>query len=331
MSGAAEHQNPSATGYPLAYPLASKPSAISPLADRPNAPIGAGNSGAPRGTTASASRPTGLRISAPGIDVIADQLSDRDHAILRSVQQHRFLTVHQIRALHFANLAPTSGRRTAKRVLARLRALRVLGSLRQRVGGVRAGSQGLVHFVDVAGDRILRNRSGREARRMHEPSARFVSHRLAVADAHIALITADRRGELELADSAVEPATWRTFTGIGAARRTLKPDLYTETATADEWVHAWFIEVDLGTEHIPTLLTKCREYEAYRHTGIEQDRHGAFPLVVWSITHPDPAKAERRRQALAAAIAADPRLTNALFRIVAPESVLALIQAGGSV
>ena len=227
--------------------------------------------------------------------------------------------MRQIQALHFANLASTSARRTTKRVVARLRALRVLGSLKQRVGGVRAGSHGLVHFVDVAGDRILRNRSGREARRIYEPSARFLNHRLAIADAHIALIIADRGGEIDLVESAVEPAAWRTFTAIGATRRTLKPDLYAETATADDLVHAWFIEIDLGTEHIPTLLTKCREYEAYRQTGIEQDRHGSFPLVVWSITHPDPAKAERRRQALASAITADPALTSALFRIVAPE------------
>jgi hypothetical protein len=158
---------------------------------------------------------------------------------------------------------------------------------------------------------------------------RFLNHRLAVADAHVSLIEADREARIDLADSAVEPATWRRFTGLGAARRTLKPDLYAETATDDELVRAWFIEVDLGTESIPTLITKSREYETYRQTGIEQDRHGAFPLVIWSLTHPDPAKAERRRQALKEAIAADARLPSALFRIVAPNSVLPLIQNGG--
>jgi hypothetical protein len=153
---------------------------------------------------------------------------------------------------------------------------------------------------------------------------------LAIADTHIALIDADRNGDFELVEGAVEPAAWRTFTGIGAARRILKPDLYAETATDDDLVHAWFIEVDLGTESIPTLLAKCREYEAYRQTGNEQDRHGAFPLVVWSIAHPDPATAERRRTALVNAIAIDRSLTIALFRIVAPEGVLPLIQNGGA-
>jgi hypothetical protein len=330
MNRVANQQGPSSSDYPLAYPLASNPSVTPPLVNRRNPTIGEGNSGAPQGTTTPAIRPTNRRISTPGIDAIANQLSDRDHAILRSVQDHRFLTVNQIRALHFAKLAPTSARRTAKRVVARLRSLRVLGTLEQRVGGVRAGSDGLVHFVDIVGDRILRNRSGREARRQHEPSARFVNHRLAIADTHIALMTADRNGDFELVDSAVEPAAWRRFMGVGATRRILKPDLYAETATQDELVHAWFIEVDLGTEHIPTLLTKCREYEAYRQTGIEQDRHGSFPIVVWSLTHPDPATAERRRHALNDAIATDRNLPNALFRIVPPEGLLPLLHDGGA-
>lgn len=316
--------------YPLGYPLASDSVEDTPLADGGNRPTGLGNSGAPRGTTAPVNTSARQRISATGIDVIADQLTDRDHAILRSVNDHRFLTVQQIQALHFANLAPTSARRTTKRVLARLRSLRVLGALVQTIGGARAGSQGLVHYVDAVGDRILRGRSGRDARRTYEPSARFVKHRLAIADAHIALIEADRNNAIELVGSAVEPATWRTYIGLGSARRTLKPDLFAETATDDDLVHAWFIEIDLGTEHIPTLLAKCREYEAYRQTGIEQDRYGGFPLIIWSMSHPDPANAARRREALIKAITADPRLPNALFRVINPAGLLAVIQKGGA-
>jgi Replication-relaxation len=312
----------------LASHLGPNPDGTSPLADAQNRSTGMGNSGAPQGTTTPTRRSPGHRISATGIDAIADQLTERDYAILRSVHEHRFLTVQQIRSLHFADLAATSHRRTTQ-VLSRLRDSRVLGALSQRVGGTHGGSHGLIHYVDAVGDRILRNRSGREARQIYEPSVRFVNHRLAVADAHVSLIEANRQARIDLADSAVEPATWRTFNGLGAARRTLKPDLYAETATADELVRAWFIEIDLGTEHIPTLLTKCREYAAYRQTGIEQDRHGAFPLVIWSLTHPEPAKAERRRQALAEAIAAERTLPSALFRIVAREGVLPLIQNGG--
>ncbi|MDM2124352.1 replication-relaxation family protein [Mycobacteroides abscessus] len=264
------------------------------------------------------------------MDSIASRLSDRDRRILRSVDEHQFLAVQHIETLHFDSVVPQARSRIARRVLARLRGLRVLDTLDRRIGGVRAGSQGLIYHVGVAGDRLIDHRTRRSGRLRYEPSARFLAHRLAVADAHVGLVEADRARQFELADSAVEPAAWRSFTGLGAARRTLKPDLFAETATNEDLVRAWFIEVDLGTEHIPTLLAKCREYEAYRQTGIEQDRHGAFPLVVWSMTHPDPAKAERRRAALADAIAAERRLPSALFRIVAPEELLPLIGNGGA-
>ncbi|MBB4853379.1 hypothetical protein HNP40_000745 [Mycobacteroides chelonae] len=266
------------------------------------------------------------------MEKIRQRLSDRDTAILRSISEHRFLTTRQIEALHFADNAVISAPRIARRVLARLRDLRLLGTLDRRVGGIDAGSQGLVYYIDVVGDRLLHDRSGRLSHRPHEPSERFVRHTLAIADTHSALITANRYGDIELTDSAVEPATWRRFTGLGGARRILKPDLYAETATADgdDLVHAWFLEVDLGTESIPTLLSKCRDYEEYRRSGIEQDRHGSFPQVIWQLTHRDPAKSQRRRHALTEAIAADPTLPSSLFRIVAPAALLSLIQAGGA-
>lgn len=324
------HQpNGAGQGGPIAGPIASTEPSASPLADRQSRRIPSGNCGAPRGTTAPPTPSSDGRISSTAIDVINDRLSDRDRLILRSVDDHQFLTARHIEALHFDAIAPDARSRITRRSLTRLRGLRVLDTLDRRIGGIRAGSQGLIYHTGVAGDRLIDHRTRRSGRLRYEPSARFLNHRLAVADAHVALIEADRQARIDLIDSAVEPATWRTHTGMGAARRTLKPDLYAETATTDDLVRAWFIEIDLGTEHIPTLLTKCREYAAYRQTGIEQDRHGSFPVVIWSLTHPDPAKAERRRRSLIAAIAADRILPSALFRIVTPEGVLPLVQNGG--
>jgi len=314
---------------PVAGPAASTTRAASTPVDGHSPAVPSGNSGAPQGTTAPASRIPDQRISASAIDVINRHLTDRDRAILRSVDEHQFLTVHHIETLHFDSIAPAARSRITRRVLARLRGLRVLDVLDRRIGGIRSGSQGLIYHVGVSGDRLLERPVRRGARLRYEPSVRFLAHRLAVADTHVALTVAYRESSIELIDSAVEPATWRTYTGIGAARRILKPDLFAEIATSDGLVRAWFIEIDLGTEHIPTLLAKCREYEAYRQTGIEQERHGAFPVVIWSLAHGDPAKAERRRQVFAEAIARDPRLPTALFRVVAPERVLPLIQSGG--
>ncbi|MFV3114241.1 replication-relaxation family protein [Gordonia amicalis] len=249
------------------------------------------------------------------------------------MDEHQFLTTRQIEILHFAAIAPAARDRIARRVLARLRGLRVLDTLERRIGGTRAGSRGFIHHVGVAGDRLFDRPTRRSARLRYEPTTRFVDHRLAVADTHLRLLTAARNGTLELVDHTVEPGSWRRYAGLGSARRTLKPDLFAETATSDASgeVRAWFIEIDLGSEHIPTLLTKCREYEAYRQTGVEQDQHGGFPLVIWSMTAATPERAARRRRDLADAIAADRRLPSALFRIVAPDELLTLIEQGGTI
>lgn len=324
------HQpNSSEQSGPVAGPIASSTPSASPLADRQSGSEVLANHGAPRGTITSTPRRQRRHVTTSVVNDIADRISARDMAVLLSIEQHQFLATRHIEALHFTDIATSARSRVTRRNLARLRDLRVIAALDRKLGGARAGSEGLTYFVDVVGDRILHERPGQRARQTHEPSARFLKHRLAIADAHITLIQADRNRQIELVESAVEPTAWRVFTGIGAARRVLKPDLYAETATEDDFVHAWFIEVDLGTESIPTLLAKCREYEAYRQTGIEQDRHGSFPIVIWSLTHRDPAKAERRLQALTDAIAIDRNLPNALFRIVRPEGLLSLIRTGG--
>lgn len=324
MNGDKHTQHPDVAAYPLAHPPASTTEPPLTSTDHVDS---APNNGAHTGTIG-AGRRRQPRLEQRHLDAIAGSLSSRDWSIIRLIAEHHFITVRQVESLCFSQHAPTSGSRIARRTLARLRGQRLLGTLRQRVGGQRSGSDGLVHYVNAPGLRLLGAPSGRSGG-FTEPSERFLAHRLAITDARIALIEADRTGAIELIGSAVEPAAWRRYVGIGAARRILKPDLAAETAAGD-WVHAWFIEIDLGTESIPTLLTKCRQYEAYRQTGIEQDQHGSFPVVIWSMTHRDPATAKRRRDALAAAIAADRSLPAVLFRIVAPDELVALIQQGGA-
>lgn len=312
--------------HPIAHPVASTNPDPSPLASAISSRIGAANDGAHTGTTPPA---RSRRNRAADVAAIDARLSDRDRAILQSVAAHQFLTGQQLTALHFHDHTPTSGPRIARRVLARLRELRVLGALERRVGGVYAGSSGLVHYVDVVGDQLLRGRSGRTARRSREPSARFLAHRLAVADTHLTLLAAERSHQLEVIDCAVEPASWRRYVGAGSATVTLKSDLYAETGAGEDLVHAWFIEVDRGTESLPTLLRKCRDYEAYRRSGVEQDRTGGFPVVIWSVAHRNPEKAETRRQNLRDALATDRSLPPQLFRVIAPQQLIPLLQTGG--
>jgi hypothetical protein len=46
-----------------------------------------------------------------------------------------------------------------------------------------------------------------------------------------------------------------------------------------------FVEVDLGTESVPTLAAKAKVYLAYWRSGQEQATNGVFPMVVWLTTN----------------------------------------------
>ncbi|MDO3645662.1 replication-relaxation family protein [Nocardia mangyaensis] len=263
---------------------------------------------------------------------LSKQLSDRDWAILRSVAEHGYLTMSHIHVLHFGQMPTASGLRTAQRVLARLRRDRVLASLKQRIGGHQSGSNATIHYVDEIGDRLLRHASHRQTRRpFREPTERFLDHQLSIADAHVTLVQAERERQLELLRCDIEPTSWRSYVGVGGARLTLKPDLYAETATSpdSDYVDAAFVEIDKGTESIPTLIRKCREYEAYRRQGIEQEAaDGAFPTVIWSMTAATAPKAERRRIALRDAIATDRHLPDRLFQVITPHELIPAMQKG---
>ncbi|WP_181435153.1 replication-relaxation family protein [Curtobacterium sp. MCBD17_019] len=238
--------------------------------------------------------------------------------MLEHVAAHRYLTTRQLEALVFTgHTSEDSAARTARRVLARLGRSGLLASLERRVGGVRAGSSANVWQLTSASARLLRS-DGLNFRRI-APSPRFLRHCLAVGDVHVvlrSLATETRRVRV-----AVEPESWRTFLGPGGERRTLEPDLAAliETPAYEE---RWFLEVDLGTESLPTLLRKCDVYEAYRATGAEQEAHGSFPLVWWILT--DSTRAARLRDAVRRA----PRLTPGLFVIVTVNALTgALVEA----
>ena len=241
-----------------------------------------------------------------------DALSERDIALISSLERFRLLSSTQIRRLHFD---PTHTRlltatRSTQRVLGRLEAEGMVSRLQQRVGGHGGGSSSLIWQLGPTGEALLRQRAGGGKRRRYvEPSGMFTRHTLAVADIAIAVIEGTRAGRAELIRLDTEPACWRrylTSTGIAAW---VKPDLHVVTAQADFEDHA-FIEVDLGTEHRPQLLAKARAFQRYRTTQTYQDAHGVFPLVIWAV--PD----QIRLAFLDKTLAADKTLDPGLFRVI---------------
>ncbi len=223
------------------------------------------------------------------LDRLASRLSDRDNAVVRSLAAYRFLSATQIERLHFPVDAhtPLGAVRASRRSLERLTRHRVLRRLERRIGGVRAGSAGFVYCLGAAGVRLVN--AGRRRAVAREPSTAFLAHSLAVADVVVTITEATRASSLELLDVQVEPACWRRFYGMGGATELLKPDLYVVLGLGDIEQH-WFVEVDLASEHRPTLERKVGQYERYWRSGREQERLGVFPGVAWLV--PSAARAE---------------------------------------
>jgi hypothetical protein len=93
-----------------------------------------------------------------------------------------------------------------------------------------------------------------------------------------------------------------------SGRLTLRPDLFVSLGVGD-FERRFFVEIDRGTEHLPALLRKCRGYETYYRSGVEQAKHDVFPRVCWVM--PDEKRASRLREALGK----NPRLTAELFTV----------------
>ena len=265
------------------------------------------------------------RVSRRQLDQLARDLSERDRAILSSLADYGLLQTGHLQRLHFRDHASeVAAARICRRVLKRLSDARLIEPIERRIGGIRAGSAGTVWRLGPAGDRLLRagDPEARRARR-REPSLRFLEHRLLVADVAVELTTLAIAAVIDLLQLHPEPRSWRTYGGLHGAREVLKPDLFAVTAVGDYEDH-WFIEVDRGTESLPTLLKQCRQYETYRRTGREQDDSGVFPRVLWLV--PD----GRRCGRLEAALQYERDLNHRLFRVAVYHELRAVISGGAS-
>jgi hypothetical protein len=113
---------------------------------------------------------------------------------------------------------------------------------------------------------------------------------LAVSGLYVALTERHRAlPDVELLSFNSEPACWRWFTGTGGELVVLKPDAAVQVGIGDLALST-FVEIDLGTESLPTIQKKCERYIAYWCSGVEQQRtktadapRGVFPLVVWLV------------------------------------------------
>lgn len=227
---------------------------------------------------------------------ISHELTDTDWKLLEFVASNRLASgSHLTRAFWQTSDRNSAAARAARRTLARLRDWRVLEALPQRIGGVRAGSSGMVYAVGVAGAKLLAVR-GEHSKRLEAPSALYVAHVLDCTETVVRLHEAHRQQRLDLIEVQPEPACWRAFAGPMGARIILKPDVFLRLAAGPdgEQEDRWFIEVDRATASRGTLQAKLARYLAHFRTGTEQHAHGVYPRVLWSA--PEQQRAKRIRK-----------------------------------
>lgn len=232
--------------------------------------------------------------------VVLPELSARDTAILRDLARVRLLTGRQLERLHFGGLATPNARGSARRrVLSRLMSNGLVTALPRRVGGVRAGSAGLIYTLDSSALRYRELWDEDPAppdRRVRRPWAigwPFVAHTLDVAELYVRLRERQRGFHERLRRFDAEPASW-----YPTAHGTLKPDAYAVFDDGPWEQHRW-IEVDRATESLPTLGRKLRAYAELTARN-DSGPLGVLPTVL--VTVPD----DRRRAAVEAVVAALP-------------------------
>ena len=221
------------------------------------------------------------RVSRRQLVELSARLTLADLDTLGLLATHRFLATSHVAGLVFGSAASQlAGVRAAQRALRKLEQAGLVAALPRRVGGHSGGAAQSVWRLTEAGHRLLRFQTklgsaddalGGEVgtrTRFTEPSPQFLAHTLRVADIRLVLerldASAGESGGLSLVQT--EPACWRTWVGPFGQSLTLRPDLYAEI-TAGQYIDLWFIETDMGSEHLPAIVRKAKVYEAYRASG----------------------------------------------------------------
>lgn len=190
------------------------------------------------------------------------RLSDRDIAIIRTVQRFRQVSAAQVRRLHFPEGTDASRGVKQRRSLARLTKWGEISRLDRPMGGSMGGSAGYVYVPTWSRARVA------------DP------HTLDITELFVRLKEAERVGLLTVLVFDPEP-----FCHVQVGHIELKPDAFVRLQMTDG-IFRYFIEVDRSTEWRAQLNKKMRQYnQAY-----EKWQERTFPLVLYIV--PDD---ERRR------------------------------------
>jgi Replication-relaxation len=248
------------------------------------------------------------RVRQHHVEWVAERLSERDWQVVTAVARVRLLAGSQLKRLAFPDLTGRSRAVVRWRVLKRLVDWRVLASLGRRVGGAGRGSSGAAYVLDTAGLALVRLRADSQAgtpvRRPGLPGERFIRHVLSVSELYVQLVEAGQTDGLTLDDFRAEPIAW-VADGLGGW---LKPDAFVSVSAGDV-TDDWFIELDLSTEHIPTLRRKVETYLDFYERG-QLGPNGIMPRVLFVVPN------EQRQAAIQAMLSQLSKSTNMLVHVV---------------
>jgi hypothetical protein len=215
-------------------------------------------------------RPTPRAVnSAEHQAVLAARLTDRDRWIIRMLHEHRVLTSHQITALAFPSY------RSARQ---RLRELFCWSVLDRFQPFISVGTAPLHYVLAPAGAAVLAAEDGRDVKDLgyrHDRAFGIahslrLAHTIGVNEWFTALIHRARHDpDMTLGAWWSETRCARHFGDL------IKPDSYGRFSAHGRAIE-FFLEYDLGTEHLAKLANKLHGYHALAAaTGI------TTPLLVW--------------------------------------------------
>lgn len=236
------------------------------------------------------------RVSWAKVAALADKLSDRDKEIIRLLARVRVLTGGQLERLAFHCHSADNRSHIRRRVLKRLTELELVATLERRIGGVRAGSAGLVYALGRAGQRMADMLSGitssGRTRSPRTPGTLFLRHALAVSEAFTTMVELSRESNVCVRSFVAEPHCWWPD-GAGGL---LRPDALVIVEDERYEATAW-LEIDEGTESLGRIRAKLAAYEAFALTGRE-GANGVLPHVLFAAS--DEVRAEAIGQEIAA-------------------------------
>lgn len=230
----------------------------------------------------------GSRLSARRLAGLAEELSERDRALLAVLARLRVASGAQLERLSFREIVASARGRVRRRVLGRLVRLGLVVTLDRRVGGVRAGSAGLVYALSGAGWRLvdlLDRRSEAPRRRTREtPGALFLAHALAVSEIYVDLkeqveqfgaMTDESGPAIEIFDVEAD-ARWRDESG-----EVHRPDALVVLSLGPV-EDVWWLEVDRGTESLARVQWMLRRYQQFA-TAAGGGPRGVIPRVLVTV------------------------------------------------